>query len=433
MFVSRQLGSRAIATGLLAAGLLAAGAGSIASHGFAADRASSLGWAPSRDEAVIVDDLPATMIADEAPADSVVNRSRMMRRPPGLSRPAPARLRGEWTNAQAAGEPLPTVTGMPMSADGLPVPAELYYDEGGAPPAPYCANGLCGPGGPNGCGQWRCGAICLPIARPPLNNFEIFGGVQGFTGPANRGGSGSFGFHEGFNWGLPIGGCLAGQVGTRWTQSNLDGNYLTPDTRHQNFITAGLFRRVDWGLQGGVVFDYFHDDWDYRADLGQLRGELSWLDGCRNEFGFWFTAGMNDAEDLTMRLPVFTASQGSIVCITGQADLEVNDIYAFFYRRHFARGGDGRLFGGFTGEGQGLVGGDIELPINPRWSLQSNFLYVTSGDDTAVDPGFTRESWNVGISLVFTPCLRDPCGPNYCRPLFRVADNGSFITRLIRR
>ena len=39
---------------------------------------------------------------------------------------------------------------------------------------------------------------------------------------------------------------------------------------------------------------------------------------------------------------------------------------------------------------------------------------------------------NVGISLVWTPCPRSAGCQNYNRPLFNVADNGSFLTRLLR-
>ena len=202
-------------------------------------------------------------------------------------------------------------------------------------------------------------------------------------------------------------------------------------------MTSGLFRRVDWGFQGGLVFDYLHDEWDYSADLGQLRGELSWLCpgasscGC-NEIGFWFTAGVNNSNNLAIRQPVF-ASDGSVRVINSNATLAVNELYAFFFRRQFASGGQGRLFGGFTGNSQGLVGGDAQFPINPNWSLRSNFIFVTSGNGNATtDPGFARESWNVGISLVWTPCPRIPGCPSYNRPLFNVADNGSFLTRLIR-
>ena len=90
------------------------------------------------------------------------------------------------------------------------------------------------------------------------------------------------------------------------------------------------------------------------------------------------------------------------------------------------------MFGGFTSSQQGLVGGDIQLPINPNWSLRSNFIYVApDGNGTTANPGFEQETWNVGISLVWTPCARPACGPNYSRPLFNVADNGSFVTRLV--
>jgi hypothetical protein len=271
----------------------------------------------------------------------------------------------------------------------------------------------------------------LPL--PPLDGLEVVTGVQGFTGPANRGGSGSFGTHVGFNWGIPLCGCFGAQWGVNWTQSNFDGNYLTDDTRNQVFATAGLYRRVDFGFQGGLVVDCLHDEWDYKADLLQLRGELSWLwCGC-NEIGFWFAAGVNDAENLQVRQPA-TTSTDDIVFATSRATLQVNDMYALFFRRQFPLGGEGRMFAGLTGNGQGLLGGDAQLPINPRWSLRTNFLYVEPGDsDSGTGERFARESWNVGISLVWTPCPRDPCGRHYCRPLFNVADNGTFITRLMNQ
>jgi hypothetical protein len=175
------------------------------------------------------------------------------------------------------------------------------------------------------------------------------------------------------------------------------------------------------------VFDYLHDDWDYCADLTQVRGELSWLWCGRNEIGVWFTTGINDAEDLVVRRPLFAAN--SVRFADSPATLAVTDIYAFFFRRQFACGGSGRLFGGFTDNGQGLVGGDALVPLNACWSLRSSFIHAAP--DGGDDPRFTRESWNVGISLVWTPCPRPATGQNYSRPLFNVADNGSFLTRLL--
>jgi hypothetical protein len=113
------------------------------------------------------------------------------------------------------------------------------------------------------------------------------------------------------------------------------------------------------------------------------------------------------------------------------ARIEVNDILAFFYRKQLACGGEGRIFGGFTTHSQGLVGGDFLLPLHPNWSLQAGFLYAAPDDQRTIQqPDFAEETWNVGLSLVWTPCARSLGSSNYCRPLFSVADNGSFLTRL---
>ncbi len=416
---------------MLAAGALAAC--TLLASTAVAQPPNRLSWAPTRDEAVIIDGIPGAM----QPPETSLSRSLAAQRPKSLSQPAPTRARTFFTDAQTPTEALPSVSGAPVSPDGLPVPPEMYYDDGQTGDGFVQGNGYYGdPCCPKRCGNWCSGEcrwipLCLFIPLPSLSCFEAFGGVQGFTGPANRGGSGSFGFHEGFNWGVPLAGFLSGQLGVNWTQSNFSGSFFTPDSRNQIFFTTGLFRRVDWGFQGGLVFDYLHDEWDYSADLAQLRGELSWLwCGC-NEVGFWFTAGVNNSNNLAIRQPVF-ANDGSIRVINSNATLAVNEIYAFFFRRQFACGGQGRLFGGFTGNSQGLVGGDAQMPINPNWSLRSNFIFVSSGGGSSTtDPGFTRESWNVGISLVWTPCPRGIGGANYNRPLFNVADNGSFLTRLI--
>jgi len=439
MIASFKRLTRTAAISLLAAGMLAAG-----SAVQAAD-SNQLAWAPNRDDAIIIDGVPSAML----PQESSLSKSLQMQRPRALSRPMPMRSRTYMTEVPIATETLPAITGTPVGPDGLPVPpgSATYYDPAGgmisaddATGDPAC-NSCCslfGPcGGCSGCNGGRgvcCWIpICIFIPRPPKDGLEFFGGVQGFTGPANRGGSGSFGFHEGFNWGLPLGGFMAYQFGANWTQSNFDGSFLTPDTRNQLFVTAGLFRRVDWGLQGGVVVDYLHDAWDYNADLLQLRGELSWLYGGSNEIGFWFTTRLNDANNITLNLPTFRDQTGNVTSAPGTASLVVNDIYAFFFRRTFASGGQGRLFGGLSGRGQGLVGADATLPISPNWSLRSNFIYAAPRSGSSdTDPHFMQESWNVGISLVWTPCPRCPGVPNYCRPLFNVADNGSFLTRLVR-
>lgn len=398
-------------------------------------------WSPSREAAVIVDSLPAAHATEILPDERVLTGSRMLRRPAGLSRPAPAPFYGPPAGRIVAGEPLPLTMGTPIADEMLPgemFPGGVFAGEVLPGVGGDCGLGFCEPCvacPPDCCGTWQsCGPIhplCL-LPRPRLEGLEFFGGVQGFTGPANRGGSGSFGFHEGFNWGMPVCGLVAWQWGVTATQSTFDGNYLTSDDRNQLFLTGGFFRRVDWGLQWGLVVDYLHDEWDYEADLMQLRGELSWLFGCRHEIGFWFTAGVHQANNIQLRQAEF--DEGGIEFDTQRVTFEANDLFAFFYRRQLACGGEGRLFTGFTSNSQCLLGADILLPITPCWSLRSGFLYVVPDNSGASGiPGFVEETWNVGISLVWTPCARPALGPkHYCRPLLTVADNGAFPTRIVR-
>src|SRR6185295_12101336 len=218
---------------------------------------------------------------------------------------------------------------------------------------------------------------------------------------------------------------LTMQGGINATQSNFQGAPFTPDDRTQLFTTIGAFRRVDLGLQAGLVIDYLHDDWDYNVELTQLRGEIGWMMPCGDELGFWFTAGL-DQTTTNAQVPFF----GNNLVAFRQSVLQVEpvDIYAFYYRRQFVCGGEGRVFGGFTDDSRGLLGGNIRLPINPCWQFSTDFLYVVADDQA--DFRFNDESWNVSFNLVWTPCRGSGGCQNYCRPLLDVANNGSFLTRL---
>jgi hypothetical protein len=380
-----------------------------------------VGWAPSRDEAVMLEDDAAIGTGVRPVAEFVEEIPTPTRR---LSSPRPARLMPR----TSVGRMHEQVVEEPTIVSDLPVPGDMH---GGHPgQCASCGGQDCGQC-VDCCGNWNsCGPVplCALLPRPRFDNLEFTAGVHGFTGPLNRGAGGSFGFHEGFNFAVPIcyGNWGCGQFGTQWTQSNYDGSLLTEDQRDQIFLTAGLFRRVDWGLQCGLVFDYLHDEWDYEIDIAQLRGELGWrYCGC-DELGFRFSVGVNDDDGI---FNVVANDDEQIIIRQAEGRVEVNDLFAFYYRRQFACGGEGRLFGGFTNNHQGLFGGDARLPLNPCWSLATDFLYVVPTDDSNF-PGFVEETWNVSIGLVWTPCAKAGCGPNYCRPLFDVANNGTFATRL---
>jgi len=267
-----------------------------------------------------------------------------------------------------------------------------------------------------------CARPCITIC---FDNLEIYAGVQGFTGPMNRGGTGSFGFNEGLNWGFPLPftcGSFGGQIGMRATQSNLSGAEFTDSIRNQIFMTGGVFRRVDWGMQGGVVLDYMSQDWYSATDLLQMRGEASWVFPCMHELGFWFTSGTGEhtAESELLQPRINRTLEA----------WESTDLFAFFYRRRFeeTNGAEARWSAGFSGDGDGYIGADIHIPVGTNWALDTNFAYLIPHEASgSAGNGYAQESWNIGINVVWYPGCQNFCGPDYFRPLFRVADNGTFM------
>jgi len=286
----------------------------------------------------------------------------------------------------------------------------------------FIEDGACGYGCSGPCGHY--GGCFLPCPSLCLQNLEMFVGSHGFTGPANRGETASFGFSEGANWGAPVPwiglGELGMQFGFRTAQSNLSGASSTDEQRHQTFVTGGLFRRCDWGFQGGLVVDYLHETWYFDADLIQLRGELSWLYPCRHEIGFWFSTS-------TQRESIVSTLDMSNQRTTANEVLSPTDLYAFFYRHRLDDCGsaNGRFYAGFTGKGDGLIGADLQTPFNDCWAIQSGFTYLIPQESRG-DDGHVEESWNFAISVAWRP-RGGFLSQNYYRPLFNVADNGTFM------
>lgn len=271
-----------------------------------------------------------------------------------------------------------------------------------------------------------CADGCLiPCPRISVDNTQVFVGAEGFTGVANRGETGSFGFHEGVNVGGPFPFLpvldLSMQFGVMGTQSTNSGASFTPYARDQLFTTLGIFHRVDWGFQGGVVVDYMHDEWYYNLDIYQVRGELSWVNPNGHEVGAWFTTADN-----------LQITQSQIVVDNRVVDFEqrweVTDVYAFFYRRRFCEtNATARIYGGFTENGDGIVGADAMAPLSDAFALSGAFTYlIPNSDDSNQIPSYQRESWNVQFSLVWFP----GAGARkwtYHRPLMNVANNGTFF------
>ena len=282
-----------------------------------------------------------------------------------------------------------------------------------------CASGSCS----------DCVDLCLPVARFDWRRWEFFGGVNGFTGPANhpmvdgaRSGSSSFGFYEGFNFGRSLNRVLpldvSGQFGLRATQSSLSGAAFTEESRQQLFLTGGFFRRVDFGLQFGAVVDYQHDDWWYTSDLAQVRGELSWNNAAGYEFGYQFMIGTNSSVSDGMLRDGNTS-------ITGLAAFEATSQHRLFLRGNTQTGGDYAVFAGGTERGDGLLGGTLTSAFRGRFAAQIGATYLIPAESRQAF-GYAEEGWNMSMGIVFRPGGKSG-GGRYARPMFDVADNGTFL------
>jgi len=323
------------------------------------------------------------------------------------------------------------------------IPAEMEDDPGATQYEPLATEGSFGQ--QDGCGS--CGGDCgecgdceeccpwmMPFGSGP-RNLSIFGGVHGYKGPRDRGVNGNFGFTEGVNFGAPLGdpwGC-GFQVGFAALESNISGYNATTTTgatadRHQYFFTTGIFRRAECaGWQWGVVFDMLHDTYIQESNLKQIRTETGYLFNECLEIGYSGAYGVGgDNVDGT-----YFGRR-----IDGQ--LDPTDQFVVYFRRYFENGGDGRIWGGMTGNGDGLFGADAWIPLGGSWAMQNSFNYLIPkgsrgsaiGQDGQLEGGQVRESWSVAINLIWYPGRSSKCiGKSCYRPLLNVADNSLFMVR----
>jgi hypothetical protein len=336
----------------------------------------------------------------------------------------------------------------PIAAGGAPVMQPGVYeevvDDGG-----YYEESMgcddCGVECGSDCGFFECDACCGDGSCPPgecwiyglggvLARGDYFFGAQGFQGPMyTNPGDGdllqqdcNFGFYGGFNLGLPLCrltcGLFAGQFGIRSVQSNFGGNDFTTESRDQLFMTAGLFRRVDYGFQGGIVADILWDNWYTEANLVQMRSDLGYLWVGGTSLGFRYNTNLS--EDNTTGI------------VRGQTIRDIlsttEDSYRFYLRHEACSGGYGEFFAGWTDSEQAILGGEIDVPITELLAAQAGVTYYL--DDTQPPTtsnrlgGYVNEAWNIYAGVAFRPCGRSYYR-NYDRPFFNVADNGSMTVR----
>ncbi|REJ69714.1 MAG: hypothetical protein DWQ31_03695 [Planctomycetota bacterium] len=284
-----------------------------------------------------------------------------------------------------------------------------------------CSGGSCGDCG--NCGDTSC---CFPFILPRLDNITIFGGPEAFKGPGDLGENGDFGFGVGINAGGAIFPChkIGYQIGYRYVGSNFNGaqfgTTFLDDTRSQSFFTAGIFRRArhccPW--QWGIAYDYLHDRYHYDADLSQVRIELSRKACWGNELGVLVMQKV-DEQDQT----------DTLISTNMLLTLEAQNQYLFFIRRQFDNCGEGRLWGGVSGDDGGIVGGDLRMPITSSLAVNAGFNYLFAEGETPFAQ--EQDSYGVSINLVWHPrCSARSAAKNPFRPLFDVANNNTFFTRV---
>ncbi|MDG1874276.1 MAG: hypothetical protein P8J27_10225 [Mariniblastus sp.] len=284
------------------------------------------------------------------------------------------------------------------------------------------------------CGRGGCppGSCWITGLGQLFYHGEYFGGATSFrsqlfdapgTTTGDLANDNSHGFYGGVNVGLPLCrlscGLFSGQVGVRAVQTNFNGSEFSPSSRSQMFVTAGIFRRVDYGLQAGVVADILHEEWFSDSDLVQIRGDLGWVSPSGSTMGFRFATNVQD----DVNSGIFNGNP-----FAGLVQSTENT-YRFYYRKDCELGyGEGFL--GWTDSNQTILGMDYDMSLGDRLALQAGFTYYLNDDGvpagTNVQGGNAAEAFNVFVGFAFRP--RGVAHyRSYDRPMFSVADNGSML------
>lgn len=331
----------------------------------------------------------------------------------------------------AAQGSLPEILDEGMVYDDGTMIGESYVDPAGQGGCSSCGSSFAG------CGT-ACDSCCERGGCPPgmledcwlsgfgliLQRADYFAGAQCWDSPmfpdSQRSDyNGGSGFYAGANLGVPLCritcGLLSGQLGVRAVQSEISGS---PNIS-QLFATAGFFRRVDYGLQFGVVADYLKEDFLFEAEVMQIRGDLSWQYAGGNAFGFRFARGIQDDQ-----VPEIIPGAGA-----AQFRLDTLDSYRFYGRNNCIAGGYADLSVGWTDSSQIVGGFDFDIPVSECVAVQSGVTYLlpTSSPANALG-GNAFDGWNLYVGFAFRPQGR--CYyQNYDRPILPVADNGSLVVR----
>jgi len=245
---------------------------------------------------------------------------------------------------------------------------------------------------------------------------------------SNGGGMGSFGLGQGINWSAAVTpqGAVTAQYGVRTIQ----GDLFSRPVRHQTFMTAGIFKRFPMSsVQGGVAIDWLHD---YSrlgcVNIRQMRCELSTRTLRGLEFGFIGAFDVFRDRPTTPRIDNLPWDHG-----TGSRAVDVQDYYLLFARKHLPNCGLVELRCGATERGDFIMSTLGEAAISDRLVINGGFTVLAPTDGRSIR-GNQRESWSMslGVVLYFRGGAMSRSA-NLHRPMFNVAGNDSFFTRIIER
>jgi len=316
----------------------------------------------------------------------------------------------------------------PMYEDDMMI-GQSYVDSGGdCGSCNSCVSGGCGIGcDRGGCSPELIGDCWLSGLGGLLYRADYFGGAACWDSPTFQDSqssdyNGGSGFYAGTNIGIPLCritcGLASGQLGVRTVQSEISGS---PNI-NQMFVTGGFYRRVDHGIQFGVVADYLKEDFLFEAEVIQVRGDLSWVYMGGNALGFRFAKGIQDDW-----VPEFPA--GVTVPPQSQFRLQTLDNYRMYYRTNCESGGYSDVFFGWTDDSQVVGGMDLDMPLTECMMVQAGATYaLPTASGANVLGGNSEDAWNIYVGFAYRPQGR--CWyQNYDRPILPVADNGSMMLR----
>jgi hypothetical protein len=249
---------------------------------------------------------------------------------------------------------------------------------------------------------------------PFLRGLSVFAGADGFRNPLDRAGpnNGNFGLNEGVNLARPLGdpwNC-GYQVGANFVQSNFSVDSAAGQPFHrQYFATAGIFRReMCRGVQWGFAYDYMHDAYYDKSDLQQIRSETGYVLDETYEIGYYGAYALSFEQQ------------------TSRFGIRSSDMFALYIRRNFENCGTGRIWGGASGRGDGLLGFDLWFPLGSSLAIENRGTYLIPKGSGAEARG--REAWGLVIQLVWYPGQNAKCQQqNPYRALFNVADDSLFM------